>query len=92
MKKLIIIILLTLILTLTACKSKNETAIYVDKCKEEFTFDYEEEIIYIGVATNENYLTGQKPNIYIIDIYGEKTHATYICNNGEVWNYENQSN
>lgn len=90
MKKIISIILLALALCLTGCKNKQ--AEYVKKCREEFVFDYEEEILYVDVKTSKTYLIGQKPNIYIIEIYGEKTHATYICNNGEVWNYENQSN
>lgn len=88
MKRLILIIAILLILT--ACNNKQIN--YVDKCKDEFVFDYEEEIIYIDVKANETYLIGQRPSIYIIDIYGERTHATYICNNGEVWNYDNQSN
>lgn len=82
MKKLISIILLALALCLVGCK--NQQAKYIEKCKEEFAFDYEEKVVAIDTKKVDGYL--------IVEIYGEKTFATYICNNGEVWNYENQSN
>lgn len=34
---------------------------------------------------------GKSITYLIVEIYGTKTFATYICNKGEVWNYENQS-
>lgn len=82
MKKLISIILLALALCLTGCK--NQHTKYIEKCKEEFVFDYEEKVVAVDTKKVDKYL--------IVEIYGEKTFVTYICNNGEVWNYENQSN
>lgn len=82
MKKIISILLLALALCLTGCKSQQ--AKYIEKCKEEFVFDYEEKVVAIDTKKVDKYL--------IVEIYGEKTFATYICNNGEIWNYENQSN
>lgn len=82
MKKIISIILLALALCLTGCENKRTE--YIEKCKEEFVFDYEEKVVAVDTKKVDGYL--------IVEIYGEKTFATYICNNGEVWNYENQSN
>ena len=82
MKKIISIILLALALCLVGCK--NQRAEYVEKCKEEFVFDYNEKVVAVDMKKVDGYL--------IVEVYGEKTFATYICNNGEVWNYENQSN
>lgn len=82
MKKIISIILLAFALCLVGCNNEKNT--YIEKCKEEFIFDYEEKIIAIDTKKVDGYL--------IVEIYGEKTFATYICNKGEVWNYENQSN
>ena len=56
----------------------------VSKAKEEFNFDYNEEIIEIK--------TEELNKSFVITIYGEKTLVTYIYHNKEIWNYENQSN
>ena len=55
-----------------------------DKAIEEFTFDYNEEIIAKDIQVSNSY--------YIITIYGEYTMVTYIYKDGEIWNYENRSN
>ena len=57
-----------------------------DKAIEEFTFDYDEEIIDTHI---EYYF---KSGCCIITVYGEKTMAVYMYKNGEIWNYDNQSN
>ena len=91
MKKIISVILLALTLCLTGCK--NQQAKYIEKCKEEFIFDYEEKVVAFNTKSayglDEN---GKSITYLIVEIYGEKTFATYICNKGEVWNYENHSN
>lgn len=56
----------------------------IDKAVEEFKFDYDEEILTKEVTQKEDYL--------IITIYGERTLVTYIYRDGEIWNYENESN
>ena len=90
MKKIISIILLALTLCLVGCNKfyafRKKDA--VDKCKEEFVFDYEEEILF--VKTDDTVAKGKE--VFIVEIYGEKTYARYIYCDGELWNYENQSN
>ena len=90
MKKIISIILLALTLCLVGCNKiysfRKKDA--VDKCKEEFVFDYDEEILFVRVGSTVK----NKKELYIVEIYGEKTYATYIYCDGELWNYENQSN
>ena len=91
MKKIISIILLALTLCLVGCNNQYEE--YIEKCEEEFIFDYDEKVIAFKTKSayglDEN---GKSMTYLIVEIYGEKTFATYICNKGEVWNYENQSN
>lgn len=82
MKKIIsLLILVFCLLALASCDNEKNT--YIEQCKEEFIFDYEEAIVAIDTKKVDGYL--------IVEIYGTKTFATYICNKGEVWNYENQS-
>ena len=90
MKKLLIISLVIFIIGLIVCtvlymsKYKEAYDKAVGEAKEEFVFDYDEDIIEITAE--------QIGKSFIITIYGEKTLATYIYHNGEIWNYENQSN
>ena len=89
MKKIISIILLALTLCLVGCekdigKRKRDA---INECKEEFVFDYNEEILF--VKADSTLVNGKE--VFIIEIYGEKTYARYIYCDGELWNYENQS-
>ena len=76
MKRIILVIVLvvvalvitSLILWRTQENKRNYDAI-VEKCKEEFTFDYEEEIVII---TTERF-----NNDYIVTIYGEEHYG--VC-------------
>ena len=79
---LIICAITGIIYMLTSNKKLTDRA--VNKAVEEFTFDYNEEII-----TTKLEVLG---DCYIITIYGEKTLVHYIYKNGEIWNYENGSN
>ena len=93
MKKIFSIIVLVLALCLTSCEfPKTQKEKYIDKCFEEFTFDYEEKVVAFNTkaayGTDEK---GKSITYLIVEVYGEKTYAVYICNNGEVWNYMNQS-
>ena len=56
----------------------------VEKAKEEFALDYNEEIIIIDLKA--------RGKMRIITIYGEYDLVTYIYNDGEIWNYDNKSN
>lgn len=90
---LIVVILLTIGIIVTyilyARKSMNYRHKIIDKAIEEFTFDYDEEVIAIDTQA----LTGENNKIYyIVKIYGEETLVTYIYFEGEIWNYENKSN
>lgn len=63
--------------------AKNYSNKAVDKAKEEFIFDYGEEIATIKVESLDDF--------YIITIYGEENMVTYIYRDGEIYNYNNHS-
>lgn len=90
-KKIIIIIVLVIVgifmTSLVLWKTQSQKREYdeiIEECKEEFTLDYEEEIVII---TSERF-----NNDYIVTIYGEEHYGVYLYKNGELWNYINQSN
>ncbi len=82
---LIIVVFCTSIGIISYKESKDEELndAALSKAVEEFYFDYNEEIIVTDVKKTNKY--------HIITIYGEKTMATYIYKDGEIWNYENHS-
>ena len=88
-KRTLIIVYITLFVLLIAINcylglKYTGTNKAIDKAVEEFKFDYDEEILTKTVKTEDDY--------YIVTIYGERTLVTYIYKNGEIYNYENQSN
>lgn len=63
--------------------AKNYSNKAVDKAKEEFIFDYNEEIATIKVESLDDF--------YIVTIYGEENMGIYIYRDGEIYNYNNHS-
>ena len=81
-----LLVCLAVLYTINIWRSAKYYEGVTDKAIEEFVFDYEEEVI----DTRRDYYP--KSKVCIITVYGEKHMAVYLYMNGEIWNYDNQSN
>ena len=87
MKKILISLLMVVALgCTTSCTATRFDA--KNKCLEEFTQDYDEEVVYAKVE----HITKDFKGYYIVTVYGEEHLSIYLTDGTEVWNYVNQSN